>query len=1075
MSIDFFVRSHAHAEGPQGFPDAAAGFFRLRSYLLPLILVLFVVLIAQAHAQLDTSTISGTVSDSSGAVIPGVTVVITDTKTNRSFSTTTNSKGEYFAPSLAVSTYRLKFSKSGFRITAVEDVTLHANENIGENAVLSIGGTAETVTVHANQIRTDTETSNLGATITSEQVAKLPLNGRDFTSLLVLVPGAVQNTGDSVNRDSLGGFPSGQVGANMLVDGTDATRVDGNTTFSTFGRGNARVTRSSVDNIQEIKVISSAYSAEYGRAVGEIVNVITKSGSNQFHGELFEFFRNDALDAKNYFYIGKPTPLRLNQFGGNFGGPIKRDKLFFFGNYEGVRQHITNLATGYNLVLNQAMRATAVPSMAPILAKIPLGNGGPARTIGHIKYGYWFDVLNGSTYNDIHENTAALKLDYVLSPKNNFSVRYNYNASDTYGTYGLAIGQFANAPQLSQLGKATWNYIGSPTFLNEAGFAINSPHSHQDAGEPGFPIMNCFFCSIGFGTAPNPQLFSSKEPAISYQAIDTATKIVGRNQFRFGLDIRWNKVGRELDTQDSLYFTGGPTVEAATDLPCNGQPQGTNGCVDPSGGPEGFLANSGIGWSRLGYPLTYMKNVMMGYFINDDWKVRSNLTLNLGLRYDHNTVLHDEAGTVQNFDLATLSLLPPKTPFYNTSWVDFAPRIGFNWDPRGKGQTAVKGGFGLFFLPVSAGSPLNLASNTEQNFSINLLSIAFAGVTCTPTLTVIQFPLPDKAPNCSPQPPLSMNVFDRHQRDSYSEQWSIAVDQQFAKNSVVTLAYRGNRGLRLPGGADQNSYDPNSAGHQHRYLSDSFASINLAGQFASSQYNAFNVSVRTSTHGLNLQGNYNYSRQYDDFMGLFEAYQNPRDIQADWSRADGDVRHSFSIGAVYDVPRVPKIPTKLGAGWQLSTIVQGRSGAPVNFSYTDNSDQFPVAISRRPDCTGISPKALKYSAPTNQFNLAAFAPDKGNFGTCPRNFGVGPGFFQPDLDLMKNTKLTDHLTWELRAEFFNVINHPNFGNPGTSLTSTGANGTIEGGYSFGASTGTIGSLIGIGTSRQIQLATKFIF
>lgn len=1074
MSIDSFERSHAYAERLYGFRCATAGFFRLRLHLPLLLLAMFVIFAVQAYAQLDTSTISGTVSDSSGAVVPGATVVITNAKTNRSFSTTTNSKGEYFAPSLSVSVYQLTFSKRGFRTTSVEGVILHANDSIAENAVLQIGAATETITVQADAIHADTETSNLGATITADQVAKLPLNGRDFTALLALVPGAVQNTGDAVNRDSLGGFASGQNGANMLVDGTDATRVDGNTTFSTFGRGNARITRSSVDNIQEIKVISSAYSAEYGRAVGEIVNVITKSGSNQFHGEVFEFLRNDALDAKNYFYIGTAVPLRLNQFGGNFGGPIIRNKLFFFGNYEGVRQHVTNLATGYNLVLNQAMRAKASPSMAPIIAKIPLGNGGPARTVGHIKYGYWFDVLNGSTYNNINENTAALKLDYVLSQKNNFSVRYNYNASDTYGTYGLAIGQYANAPQLSQLGKATWNYVGSSSFLNEAGFAINSPHSHQDAGEPGFPIMNCFFCNIGFGTVPNPQLWASKEPAISYQAIDTATKIIGRNQLRFGLDIRWNKVGRQLETQDSIYFTGGPTVEAASDFPCNGQDPNTTGCVDASGGPEGFLANSGIGWSRQGYPLTYMKNVMMGYFIQDDWKVRKNLTLNLGLRYDHNTVLHDEAGVVQNFDLATLSLLPPKTPFYEPSWVDFAPRIGFNWDPTGRGLTSIKGGFGLFFLPISAGSPLNLSANTQENFSINLLSIAFAGVKCNPQLTSIQFPLPTTAPDCNPKAPASMTAFDKHQLDTYSEQWNLAVDQQVAKNTVVTASYRGNHGIRLPGSTDQNTYDPNKLSGQ-RYLSDLYAGISLQGQIASSNYNAFNVSVRTNAYGLNLQGNYNYARQYDDAMGLFEAYQNPRDIKADWSRADGDVRHSFSFGGVYDAPRVPKIPKAIGAGWQLSAIVQGRAGAPVNFSYNDQSDTFPIATSRRPDCTGISPKATKYSTPTNQFNLAAFAPDKGNFGTCPRNYGIGPGFIQPDLNLMKNTKLTEHVNWEFRVEFFDFVNHPNFGNPGTGVFSKDRNSPLQGGYVFGASPGTIGNLIGIGTSRQIQLASKITF
>ena len=1012
-----------------------------------------------AYGQLDTSTIRGTVTDSTGAVIPKVRVVITDTKTNRSFTTRTDSKGDFYAPSLAVSVYNIRFTMSGFRTTDLNGIVLHADETLAENAALVIGATTEMVEISANSVQVNTDDATLGTTITAEQVAKLPLNGRDYTDLLALVPGAIQNTG-SINSDSLGGFPSGQFGANMLVDGTDATRVDGNVTFSTFGRGDARVTRSSVDNIQELKVLSSGYSAEYGRAVGEIVNVITKSGSNQLHGEVFDFFRNDALDAKNYFYNGVPNPLRLNQFGGNLGGRLLKDKLFFFGNYEGVRQHVSTPTTGQTLVLNAKMRSMAAPSMAPIIAKIPVGNGGPAPTENHVIYSYWFDVLNGATYNDIRENTAALKFDYILSPKNNFSVRYNYNASDTYGLYGLAIGQTADAPQLSQLGKATWNYIGSASFLNEAGFAINSPHSHQTAGEPGFPIFSCFFCNVGYGLAPSPQLFESKEPSISYEALDTATKILKRNQLKFGFDIRWNNVGRELDQQDTLLYNGGPTVEAATDLPCNGQPQGTNGCVDPSGGPEGFLANNGVGWTRLGYPMTHVKNAMESYFVNDDWKVRSRLSLNLGLRYEHNTVLHDAEGTVQNFDIATLSLLPASTPFYNSEWVDFAPRFGFNWDVTGKGITSLKGGFGLFFLPIAAGSPLNLAANTEENFSINLLQIELLGYKCTPPLTVIQYPLPADAPTCTPTAPLSVTAFDRHQKDTYSEQWSLSLDQQLTKNTVVTFAYRGNRGLHESGGANLNLEDP-LTGHNH--ISDNFGGINYAGQFAESVSNALNVSVRTNSHGLSLQANYNWAHEFDDFMGLFESYQNPLNIRADYSPGDIDIRSAFSVGLVYSVPQIPKLPSRLGSGWQVSSIVQGRTGTPVNFGYSANN---PFVGSLRPDCNfGIAPRALDFHLPGPQFNTAAFSPPAGNYGTCPRNYGRGPGFLQPDVSVLKTTKINAHINWEFRGEMFDVVNHPNFSNPGSTTN----------GFDFGTSFATIGNLVGLGTSRQIQLSSKIIF
>lgn len=1067
MSIHFFVRSRRSAEIRQTVSSRIAGVSKLPTHLLFALAMLFF-FAAHLQAQLDTSTITGVVSDRSGAVIPNVKVVITDTKTGRSFSTVTDSKGEYFAPSLAVSIYQLQFSKQGFNTTTLAGVVLHANDSLAENAVLGVGAVSETVTIQADTVKPDTENSNLGVTITASQVSQLPLNGRDVTDLLALVPGAVQNTG-SVNADSLGGFPSGQFGANMLLDGGDSTRVDANVTFSTFGRGEARITRSSVDNIQEVKVLSSDYSAEYGRAVGDVVNLITKSGSNTFHGEAFEFFRNDALDAKNYFDDGQPVPLRLNQFGGNLGGPILHNKLFFFGNYEGERQRVTTLQVGQTLVLNQNMRNMAVPAMEPVIARIPLGNGGPAHTINHTIYSYWFDILNGTTYSDIDEDTYALKLDYVLSPKNNFAVRYNYNKSNTYETYGLAIGQYESAPQLSQLGKATWNYIGSESFLNELGFNINSPHSHQSAGEPGFPIWSCFFCNVGFGLAPSPDLFESAEPSISYELIDTATKIKGRNQFRFGTDIRWNKVGRELVPQDTLIYNGGPTVEAATDLPCNGQPQGTNGCVDPSGGPEGFLANSGEGYSVLGYPLTYMENTMMAYFLNDDLKLRRNLSVNLGIRYEFNTVLHDSKGALENFNIPTLSLDKPGTQLYAPSYVDWAPRLGFNWDPLGKGLTTVKGGFGLFFLPIAPGGPLNIATNTEENLSISLLAIAFQGVTCTPPITTVQFPLPSTPPNCQPQAPTNVTAFDPHQRDQYAEQWSLALDQQLAKNTVLTVAYRGNRGLRLSGGYNANLALPNpdgtapTAGAPLQYrLSNLWGSINFAGQFASSNYNALNVSLRADTHGLNLLANYSWSHEFDDFMGLFEAYQNPNNIKGDWSPGDIDVRNSFTIGAVYNAPAIPKLPSKLGAGWQLTSIVQGRTATPVNFGY---SIYDPASSSLRPDCApGTSPRAVHWTY-QNQFNTAAFTAPKLAFGTCPRNYGRGTNYIQPDLGIVKNTKLTDRLTWEFRAEAFNLPNHPNFSNPGTTVN----------GYDFGASYSTIGNLVGQGTSRQMQISSKLIF
>jgi hypothetical protein len=1069
MRIHFGARENSNLSAGQGQSCAGSSHLKLRAGLMLMAVICLLTSCGRLQAQVDTSTIAGTVYDSTRAVVPGAVVVVTNSKTNQTFTTRTDRHGEYFAPNLGASVYQLTVSKAGFRTLTISGVVVHAQSGVTQNAVLKVGTSEQTVTVNANAVRPNTETSSLGTTITAHQVSQLPINGRDIMDLIALVPGAVQNTGSSVNSDSIGGFPSGQFGGAVNMDGSDATRVDANVVFSTFGRGNARITRSSVDNVKEVKVLSSNYSAEYGGAIGDIINIVTKSGTNRLHGEAFEFFRNDVLDAKNYFNSGKRVPLKLNQFGGNLGGPIIHNKLFFFGNYEGVRQRVTTLQVGETLVLNQKMRSMAVPSMAPIIDKIPLGNGGPAPTVNNVKYGYWFDVLNGTTYNDQNENTYALKLDYVQSPKNKFSARFNYNQSDTYGTYGLAIGQYESAPEYVRMFHFGWNYVGSNTFLNELGFNINSPDSHQTAGEPGLPIISCFFCNVGLGLTPSPALFASKEPAIDYDLTDTATKIIGRNQLRFGLDMRWNNVGRELDKQYTIQYYGGPTVEAATTLPCNGQPQGTNGCIDPSGGPELFLQNQGEGYSVLGYPMTHINNLMSAYFINDDLKLLPNLSLNLGVRYQFDTVLHDSKGLLQNFNVSTLSLDKPGAQLYAPSYVDWAPRLGFNWDPYGNGQTSVRGGFGLFFLPISAGSPLNVATNTEQNVSINLLAIAFQGVTCNPPVTSVQFPLPTTVPNCQPQAPLNVTAVDPHQRDSYSEQWSLAVDQQLAKNVVLTLAYRGNRGLRLPSGYNLNLAKPNpdgtapAAGAPLTYeLSNQWGSVNWSGQFAASDYNDFNAAIRVNTHGLSLQANYNWSHEFDDVMGLFEAYQNPRDLKSAWAPGDIDVRNAFTVGAVYNAPRIPKLPRRLATGWELSTIIQGRTPTPVNFSYNAYD---PASSSLRPDCVpGISPRATKWS-PKNQFNVAAFTAPKLAYGTCPRNYGRGTNYLQPDMAVVKTTKLTGRLSWELRAGIFDVLNHPNFSNPG---------GTVNG-FSFGSSYSTIGNLVGQGTSRQIQLSTKIIF
>ena len=489
-----------------------------------------------AFAQYDTGSIAGTVFDEQGAIVSEADVSLTNIDTGRTFDVKSNGEGGFVFSALPAGVYRVEAAKTGFSKGIEDRVVLHASEVVRADVNLKVGAFTQEVTVQAQTTTVNTETSDLGLTVESKRVEELPLNGRDFTNLIALVPGSVISA--PLFQTSLGGFDTSIIGTAVLLDGADATRIDTNSITTDLGRQQSRVTRASVDSIQEFTVIQGTYSAEYGRSVGNIINVITKSGTNEIHGDVFEFFRNDALDAKNYFAApDSSTPLRLNQFGGNLGGPIKKDKLFFFANYEGVRQHVTT-STQYD-VLNAANRALFVASMQPVVNAIPIGNAGPDPANPAA-----FDLLDANLLNTLREDTGAIKVDWTPSSRNSFSVRYNINDSDTQTQFGPATGQLAPDFARTQFTKLNWTWNVSPTLLNQAGFAINKESVNDSGGGGGFPGIQCFFCD--FGVAPGPAFFSQFSPQTSFQFLDTVTKTAGRHTITAGLDFRWNRSDRAL-------------------------------------------------------------------------------------------------------------------------------------------------------------------------------------------------------------------------------------------------------------------------------------------------------------------------------------------------------------------------------------------------------------------------------------------------------------------------------------------------------------------------------------------------
>lgn len=1033
--------------------------FSLKIQRIGMFVCLFVILAATAVAQLDTGSIVGVVRDKSGAVLTGADVKVTNTKTGRIYEVKTGGAGEYEVPGLPEGPYKVEASRPGFKTGIVSGIVLYATDRRSADVSLDVGAASEQITVTAGTTVVNTQTSDTGGSVTSKQVTNLPLNGRDFTSLIALVPGSVTTGG--FGQNSLGGYETTFAGVNVLLDGADATRIDVNAVSTQLGRQASRISRASVDSIEEFKVLSGTYSAEYGRSTGDIVNVITKSGGNAFHGNLFEFFRNDAMDAKNYFATVN-TPLRLNQFGGNLSGPIVKEKLFFFVNYEGVRQ-IVNSPTGPIAVMTQATKDTGVASIAPVLAAIPDPNvpGPVVFPDGTIRtdLGYF----EGRLRNTIREDTGSIKVDYNASPKDTFSFRYNIADSFTSTQYGIALDQISPSTSRNHLLKGTWTHTFRPNLLNEFGVAFNRPQTDSLGGGGNFPIFQCVFCDNTniFGAAPGPALFSSHRPQHSLQFLDNLSWIKGKHAIRAGTDIRLAVTHDASDPQAFLGYAG-----------------------EGFGGGCGLLENCGFTLSTLGgHSEVTLQNVNYGLFVQDDFRVLPRFTLNLGLRYEYNSVLHgDQFG---NFDIATL-MRDPNNPdtslpygpvgvgLYKPDRNNFAPRLGFAWDLYGTGNTVLRGGFGVFYSPQLTGAALSLAGNHGvQGYNVNIFEDL--QLLCGTSFT-IAYPLPSPLPVCSAA--ANVNSLDQNLRDTYSMHWSLGVQQQIVRNTIFEISYVGNRGVKLPAGAayagEELNISPFVLSGAPNQISQVFGQVRHLGDYLDSNYHALQASLRRHIgQGLNVDANYTWSHERDDAVNILAgAFQDSHHPKADFADGDIDVRHNFTLGAVWDVPHAQYGFTK---GWQISTLLQARSGLPVNIALTS---PFFGADQVRPNLVpGVSIRPANASAPNNLLNPGAvsglcsgtntspYCLPPFTLGTTPRNYGRGPGFTQMDLAISKTTQITERLGFQLRGELFNLFNHPNFNSPSGLLSDP----------NFGKSTSTIGSLVGLGTSRQAQLAVKFIF
>src|SRR5882724_4002773 len=1001
----------------------------------------FVLVSVTCFAQLDTATILGTVSDTTGAVVTGARVEVQNTGTSATVQLTTDQNGTFVATALPVGSYRVSVTAPGFKTHVQQGLRLNVADRLNLPVSLVPGAVSEEVMVTGSEALVETTSTTLGGVVTQEQLKDLPLNGRSVTQLLALIPGAVFNG----PQRSVSGAAEGRLfesGLKFLVDGGDSGQVDSDLTDGGYDTA-ARITRASVDAVAEFRVVDTMYSAEYGQSIGSVINFITKSGTNQVHGAVFEYFRNEVLDARTWFNKdpatggpGKKPPFRLNQFGGSIGGPIIKDKLFFFGDYEGVRQR-TGVYQPFQ-VPTQAFRDTLSGEQLDLVNTLPLPNTNPGGSSGLPTPSDGLGWFTRNTANQLTENTGMVKIDYQVSPKDRITGRWNGNKAYTLTYFGIADGQARAIPSLLQTFKVNYTHTFTPTVLNELGFAINRLWTHDAASST---ATTAALPIVWLSTDPSvatigPSIYDLPVANTAWTYLDTLSWTKGRHQMKFGTQIVRNQDNKIVANQNWSLF------------------------LSPTGGAANLAFDGGVPYLdfSLGWPDVGMRGTYNNFFAQDDIRVNNSLTLNLGLRYQYDTAPTESQNRITNFNPMTGDVDPEGSSILNAPKTNFAPRVGLAYAPFASKQTVFRVGFGMFYPSLNPAEMQFFPTNLP-NFGRQRGVTVFDWFNQFGNFNMPAFPFPDLVGLGFPR---TLASAPKNWKAPMSEQWNLNVQQGFGANTVLEVGYKGNLSLHLNPGQELNPIQPSGL---RRY--PGFLGIANFPVCCSGNYNALQVSLRQRPwHGVTFNVNYTYSHSLDHGGLTFSpGMQNPDDFAAEYGTSDFDVRHNLEFDYTFALPgpHQGKASLLLG-GWQVNGITVMRSGLPVNI--VCGCDPTGIGTTNgRPNYTGqpIRPSSIKL--PGLQINPDAFVAPVGEYGDVRRNIVTGPSAFNWDFSLFKNFRVRENQTLQFRSEFFNIFNTPQFANPVGDISSP----------AFGQSLNTIGSAGGFGSNRQIQFALKFLF
>jgi outer membrane receptor protein involved in Fe transport len=1050
-----------------------------------LLLTLLSMICLPSFGQTSLGTIVGQIADESGAAIPRVAILVTNQATAATRTTVSNETGGYTITSLPPGVYTIQAEMKGFRTEVQKDLKLDVNQTLRADMALKVGDVNEKVEVNATTVELQTDSSTVATEIDNKQVVELPLNGRSFTQLTTLVPGAVgtgapgyQSSGTAV---SISGLRSEN--NNYTLDGMN----NNETFFKSYG------VQPSIDSIQEFKVQTNITSAEFGTGAGANINVVTKSGTNEFHGVAFEFHRDNHLTTQDYFSakadLAKPI-FRQNQFGGVFGGPIRKNSTFFFTSYEADRfgqgQSILSIVpTAAQLSGNMSLDPFGNPAPAifdpsttttvnGVTTRAPFaGNIIPTNRIDPAMIAYAKIFLpapntdvNGNNYintspNVLNGNQGMIRVDQRFGDKDTLTARFNINDShNIQPTSQPAVNNIIGNTFLNAMIADTWLLGPNTVFDVRLGYHRNNLEAYNNApggatataayisqygiqGVPskqGIPLFPQYTVGANFGVSQTGNPF----PDDTWSLAGTLSKTIGKHLVKMGWDFRYQR------SLDDGYFTG--NFNFTSDATNDPQNTGTTGQGIASyllGLPNDALRN-------VGQTAAIMRKHDYSGFVQDDWKVSSKLTLNLGLRYDYLGWPYSRDNTLGSFDIDTGQYLWDGTNpvtgagpnarrgIVNPDYKNFAPRVGAAY--RLGNKTTVRSGYGIFYTGDYLWEAQGIRGNYPYAISETLTNLNVIQpsspleTTFSPILTVTRgadVPLQDQ------------HIVNRNNKTSYVQQWNFTVQRRLSDDMIAELGYVGNKGTHLSMFINENTALPGPGDPDPRRPFPVEGATSEMDNVASSHYEGLQAKLeKRFSHGLNFTANYSFSKTIDvggSGFGSSSSPQNPNDMAADRALSSLDRAQIFSLSAVYTLPfgkgrhfgtNFNGVEEALLGGWEVTSIISATSGSP--FTATLENDIANIgarSIAQRPNLVG-NPYAGAQSTTGLWVNPVAFAiPSPYTFGNLGRNTLIGPGFFQWDFGGYKNFLITERLALQFRAELFNMTNRVNFGNPNSDLNS----------------------------------------